>query len=202
VAASCCPVTLQRRGRRCSARDGVMMAGMAAQDRLQRRRCTSLVRRHNVVLGERGAGVRPLFEGSAVLFRGCSASAVREWAAQCHGADTGLAAQCRTVAGMASPGELAEQRQDMIPRRVRGTARRGFVFDPGACKCQSIKCPYGGIMYGGGEPVRASSEVESHPRGRPALERGGTSPEGAADPRARRSLTRGGDRPSSEAEIR
>jgi hypothetical protein len=167
VAASCRPVTLQRRGWRCSARDGVMMAGMAAQDRLQRRRCASLVRRHNVVLGERGAGVRPLFECSAVLFRGCSASAVREWAAQCHGADTGLAAQCRTVAGMASPGELVEQCRDMIPRRVRGTTRRGFVFDPGTCKCQNIKFPYRGCRYEGDRP---SSEAESYPRGRPALE--------------------------------
>jgi hypothetical protein len=35
-------------------------------------------------------------------------------------------------------------------------------------------------------------------RAREALERGGTSPEGATDPRARRNLTRGGDRPSSE----
>jgi hypothetical protein len=98
-------------------------------------RHASLVRRHGAVLGKWGIGVRPPFEGSAVLFRGCGLSVVREWAAQCHGADTGLAAQCRTVAGMASPGELAKQRRDMIPRRVRGTTRRGFVFDPGTCKC-------------------------------------------------------------------
>jgi hypothetical protein len=81
-----------------------------------------LVRRHGVVLGERGAGVRPPFECSTVLFRGRGASAVREWATQCHRADTGLAAQCRTLAGMASPGELAEQRRGMIPRSVRGVA--------------------------------------------------------------------------------
>jgi hypothetical protein len=67
-------------------------------------------------------GVRTPFEGSAVLFRGCGARAVLEWVAQCHGADTGLTAQYRTVAGMASPGGLAEQRRDMIPRRVRGVA--------------------------------------------------------------------------------
>jgi hypothetical protein len=128
-------------------------------------------------------------------------SAVREWAAQCHGVDTGPAAQCLTVEGMASPGELAEHRRDMIPRRVRRTARRGFIFDPGACKCQNIKCPCRGSRYRGGEPVRSSmrrnltrggnrpsSEAEPHPRGRLALERGG--------------LTRGGDQPSSEAEIR
>jgi putative intracellular protease/amidase len=45
--------------------------------------------------------------------------AIRQWAAQCHGADTGLTAQCRTVAGMASPGGLVKQRRDMIPRRCQ-----------------------------------------------------------------------------------
>jgi putative intracellular protease/amidase len=79
-----------------------------------------LVRRHGVVPGGHGAGVRPPFEGSAILFRGCGVSAVREWAAQCHRANTGIAAQCRTMAAMASPGELAEQRRGMIPGRVRG----------------------------------------------------------------------------------
>jgi hypothetical protein len=48
------------------------------------------------------------FEGSDVLFRGCGAPAIRKCVAQCRGADTGLTAQCRTVAGMASPGGLAE----------------------------------------------------------------------------------------------
>jgi hypothetical protein len=76
---------------------------------------------------------------------------------------------------------------------------RGFVFDPGAYKCQCIKCPCRGSRYGGGEPMRSSSEAGPHPRGRPALERDGTSPEGASGPRARRNLTQGGDRPSSEA---
>jgi hypothetical protein len=65
-------------------------------------------------------GVRPLFEGSAVLFRGCGTRFIREWVAQCHGAD---AAQCHTVAGMASPGGQVEKRRGMIPRRVRGVAR-------------------------------------------------------------------------------
>jgi hypothetical protein len=82
-----------------------------------------VVRRHGVVLGESGTDVRPPFKGSAVLFQGCGARPVREWAAQFHGADTGLTAQCRTVAGMASPRGLAEQRRGMIPRRVRGVAR-------------------------------------------------------------------------------
>jgi hypothetical protein len=50
--------------------------------------------------------------------RGRGALAVLEWAAQCHGADTGLVAQSSTVAGMGSPRELAEQRRGVIPRRV------------------------------------------------------------------------------------
>jgi hypothetical protein len=37
------------------------------------------------------------------LLRGRGALAVLEWAAQCHGADTGLVAQFPTVAGMGSP---------------------------------------------------------------------------------------------------
>jgi hypothetical protein len=114
--------------------------------------------------------------------------------AQCHGTDTSLAALCRTMAGMASQGELAEQRQGV------SEARRGFVFDPSAYKCQSIKCPCRGVGMGGDKPVRSSSEAGPHPRGRPALQRGGTSPEEAIGPRARGNLTRGGDRPSSEAE--
>jgi hypothetical protein len=62
------------------------------------------------------------FKGSAVLFRGCDVPVVREWLAQCRGVDPGLTAQRRIVAGMASPGELTEQRRGMIPRRVRGVA--------------------------------------------------------------------------------
>jgi hypothetical protein len=76
-----------------------------------------LVRRHDIVLGGREMGVRTPFEGSAVLFRGCGARAVLEWVAQCHRADAGLTAQCRTVAGVALPGGLAEQRRDMCQRR-------------------------------------------------------------------------------------
>jgi hypothetical protein len=51
--------------------------------------------------------------------------AVQVWVAQCHGADTGPTAQCRTVAGMASLGGLMEQRRDMIPRQCQrdGMAR-------------------------------------------------------------------------------
>jgi hypothetical protein len=46
---------------------------------------------------EEGSRVRP------APLRGCSALAVLEWAAQCHGADIGLVAQSPTVAGMGSP---------------------------------------------------------------------------------------------------
>jgi hypothetical protein len=46
---------------------------------------------------EEGSRVRP------PPLRGRGALAVQEWAAQCHGADTGLVAQFPTVAGMGSP---------------------------------------------------------------------------------------------------
>jgi hypothetical protein len=65
---------------------------------------------------------------------------------------------------------------------------------------QNIKCPSRGSGCGSGEPARASSEEESRPRRRPALERDGVSPEGASGPRARWTLTRGGVQPSSETE--
>jgi hypothetical protein len=58
------------------------------------------------------------FEGSAALFRGGGAPAVREWVVQCHGVVADHAAQRRTVAGTAAPWELAEQCRGMIPRRV------------------------------------------------------------------------------------
>jgi hypothetical protein len=46
---------------------------------------------------EEGSRVRP------APLRGRGGLAVLEWAAQCHGADTGLVAQSPTVAGMGSP---------------------------------------------------------------------------------------------------
>jgi hypothetical protein len=49
--------------------------------------------------------------------------------------------------------------------------------------------------------VQHSSEVEFHLRGRPALERGGVTPEGASSPQARWSFTRGGVQPLREAEF-
>jgi hypothetical protein len=118
------------------------------------------------------------FESSAVLFQGCGAPAVREWAAQCRGAYTGLTAQCRTVAGMASPGGLAEQRRDMNPRRVRGMVR--------TCRCRSIKWPGQGSRYG--------MACLREPRAKRNLTRGGDWPSSEAD------LARGGVQPSSEAE--
>jgi hypothetical protein len=66
----------------------------------------------------RGVVVSLPFEGSVVLFRGCGTSAVREWVAQCHGVVADPAAQRCIVAGMASPGELAEQCRGVILRRV------------------------------------------------------------------------------------
>jgi hypothetical protein len=66
----------------------------------------------------RGIVVRLPFDGSAVLFRRCGASVVREWVAQRHGVVAGHVAQRHTVAGMASPKELAEQGRGVIPKRV------------------------------------------------------------------------------------
>jgi hypothetical protein len=181
------------------------MAGVAAQGRWRRRRPASLVRRHGVDSGGHGTGVRPPFEGSAVLFRGCGTSGVRERVAQCHRVDTGLTAQCRTAVGMASPGGLATVLGYDSQARQRDDVRR-FI-----CRCQSIKCLGRGAGTGAASswgprarktsPAGASSPQarRPHPRGRPALERGGTLPEGASSPRARRNLTRGGVQPSSEA---
>jgi hypothetical protein len=50
--------------------------------------------------------------------------------------------------------------------------------------------------------MRASSEAESRPRGRPALERGGVLPEGASGPQARQSSGGTVLCPSSEEEFR
>jgi hypothetical protein len=185
VAVSCRPVLPQCRGWRCSTRDGVGTAGMAAQGRWRQRRSVLLVRRHDLALGERGIGVRLPFEGSTVLFRGCCASAVREWVAQCHGADPGLTAQCRTVAGMASPRGLAEQRRDMIPRRVRGMACVDSFLTWAPAGVRALNALVGGAGAGAASPWE--------PRTRRRLARGGDQP--SAD------LTRGGVQPSSEADL-
>jgi hypothetical protein len=39
---------------------------------------------------------------------------------KCRGVDLGLTTQRRTMVGMASPGELAEQRRGVIPKCARG----------------------------------------------------------------------------------
>jgi hypothetical protein len=54
------------------------------------------------------------------------------------------------------------------------------------------------LARGGDQP---SSRAEPYPRGRPALEQGGTSLEEATSPRAGRNPTRGGNWPSGEAEV-
>jgi hypothetical protein len=66
---------------------------------------------------EEGSRVRP------APLRGRGALAIQEWAAHCHGADTGLVAQSPQWRGWASPRELAEQRRGVIPRRVREQVR-------------------------------------------------------------------------------
>jgi hypothetical protein len=50
--------------------------------------------------------------------------------------------------------------------------------------------------------IQPSSKAESRPRGRPALERGGVSPEGASNARARRRFVSAALYPSSEMEFR
>jgi hypothetical protein len=65
--------------------------------------------------------------------------AVREWATQCHGADTGLTGQCRTVAGMASGGRVDK----IVPRYdsqavLEGRRGRDSPLTRAPAPCQSI----------------------------------------------------------------
>jgi hypothetical protein len=152
-----------------------------------------------VVLGERGASIHPFSRVPPSSFEGAARrpyESGRHSVTELTQALLHSVVQCRGWPHR----ESWRNSRDMIPRRVRGTAQCGFVFDPGACKCQNIKCSGRGSRCGGGEPARASSEAESRPRGRPTLERGGTSREEATSSRARRNLTRGGNWPLSEAE--
>jgi hypothetical protein len=98
--------------------------------------------------------------------------------AQCHGADTGLAAQCYTAAGMASPTELVEQRWDAIPGRAKVSAC--------VLRCQGIKCLYTGAGAWATCVQGPSSEADSA--------RGGVRPSGEAD------SARGSVEASSEAD--
>jgi hypothetical protein len=93
---------------------------------------------------------------------------------------------------MALPGESAEQRRGVIPRRVRGMVR--------TYRCQSIKWLGRGSRCGSDVPVGASSEAD--------LTRGGAQPsneadltQGGAQPSIEANLTRGGAQPSSEADL-
>jgi hypothetical protein len=135
-------------------------------------------------------------------FEGCDVEAVREWAAQCHGFDTGLPAQlphsagdgCTTRVGGTAPGYDSQA----VSKGRRG---RDSPLTRAPAACQSIQCSgrgsWCGVM-GLRRPrarrrlarwcIRPSSEVEVRPRGRQALERGGGSPEGATGPRARRRI--------------
>jgi hypothetical protein len=78
--------------------------------------------------GSRGKGSRV----QPAPLRGRGMLTVREWEAQCHGADTGHTAQSPIVVGMGSP------------YGVGGTApgRDSQAHDGAAPLCQSIKCPY------------------------------------------------------------
>jgi hypothetical protein len=111
--------------------------------------------------------------------RGRGALAVREWAAQCHGADTSYVAQFPTVAGMGSP------------NGVGGTApgRDSQARDGAALLCQSIKCLY---------PRVGAGALARDPRARRSPLKGGVSPrarrnplEGSVSPRARRNPLEG-----------
>jgi hypothetical protein len=139
------------------------------------------------------AGLTPWFdpaesreEGSKVWpapLRGRGALAIQEWAAQCHGADTGLVAQFPTVAGMGSPWG------------VGGTApgRDSQARSGAALLCQSIKCPYTragvGALVRKPRVRRTPLEVGGDPRARQ------TPLEGGGDPRARRTPLEGGASP-------
>jgi hypothetical protein len=80
-------------------------------------------------------------------------------------------------------------------RRARDTLKRDGSSLEGALVSRSRR----GLTRGGFQPP---SEVEPHPRGRPAPERGGTLPEGETGPQARRSCTGTAPYPSNGAEFR
>jgi hypothetical protein len=114
------PHASQRRSGYNSARRGVARAGAAVQDQQWRGwRPAGLVSRPGPARSrESGSRVWP------PPLRGRGALAVREWAARCHGADTGHVAQSPTVAGMGSPRELVQHGRGMIPRRMMAPPHR------------------------------------------------------------------------------
>jgi hypothetical protein len=181
----------------CSARDGGTAVGMAAQGRRWRNRHAPLAYHHGAVLRGCRVDVRTSFEGSTVLFRGVrhggrtGVDSTVSWSWH---------RPSRTVPGMAAQGGLAEQRRDMIPRRCQRAGVTGIRLwprRPGHARAFNALVDgvgvtsraRGGLERGGESPegasgprarwriawggVRPSSEVENHPRGRQALERGG-----------------------------
>jgi hypothetical protein len=150
---------------------------------------------------ERGIGVRPPSRVPPSYFEG----AARQPYESGRYSVTGLTPAMPHSGGDGLTGGVGGTASGHDSQAASG-AWRGFVFDLGACKCQCIKCPCRGSKYGCGEPTRL--EGVSSPRarqiltqgGRPALERGGTSPEETSGPRARRNLARGGVQPPSEAD--
>jgi hypothetical protein len=100
-------------------------------------------------------------------------------AAQCHEADTGLASQCRTAAGMASSPEVGET--------APGRDSQACQSSGAALWRQSIKCLYAragtGACGGVGKArVGALERSGPRPRGCSALERGGPRSRGEAEP--------------------
>jgi hypothetical protein len=144
-----------------------------------------LVRRHGVVPCGRGVGVR-------ISFEGCDVQVVREWAAQCHGVDTGLPAQFLQCQGWPHGEGWRNGAGIRFPGGVRGPTWQGFAFDPGARSMSEHLMLRSGKWVRGHEPAEPSSEAEIRPSGRIALERGGDSLEGARSPRARGRFARGG----------
>jgi hypothetical protein len=63
---------------------------------------------------------------------------VQEWVAQCHGVDTGLTAQRRIVAGMASRGGTAPGFNSQAASEGRRGGDSPLTWAPTAC--QSIQC--------------------------------------------------------------
>jgi hypothetical protein len=123
--------------------------------------------------------------------------AVRGQAAQCHGADTGLAAQCCTTAGMASPRELAKQRRGEIPMRVRVVARPCCVRALNARTHVREQVRVGAremrawVPSSGADPARGGVQPSSEAN----FVRGGVKASSGADP------ARGSVYPSSEVNL-
>jgi hypothetical protein len=121
---------------------------------------------------------RTPFEGVTIPFRGVWHGGMMGVCGTVPQSDIGHPAQhphnagdgC-TVAGCSNSAGIG------FPGCVRRSAWRGFAFDLGACGASEHLMPRSGEQVGRRGPREASSEAETHPRGR--------------DPRARRELSRG-----------